>query len=428
MISVTKLLLDQVAAGDAIRYGENVPEKHGMPGSTPPEAPTSAEARRPVVVWNLTRSCNLRCVHCYTDSEGKRYDGELSTEQAKGVIDDLADFGIPALLLSGGEPLTRHDFWELVPYARERGLRLTLSTNGTLIDEETARRLKDHGFTYVGISFDGIGEVNDRFRGKEGAFDAAVRGLRNCIAVGQRVGLRMTLTRNNYEDLDNIFDFIEAEGIGRVCFYHLVYSGRGGGLQESDLTHAETRDALDKIAARTLDMHQRGKPIEVLTVDNHIDGVYFYQRALESDPALAERIEKRLRWNGGGRNSSGVGIGDIDFLGNVHADQFSMNYSFGNVKERKFSDIWTDLSDERLYALRNQEGRIEGKCSACKWYGLCGGGMRVRAERVYGTPWRPDPACYLSAEECGISPEQERELREAGAWVDPPEYLTQGRA
>lgn len=426
MISVTKLLLDHASSGDAIRYGEVVEESGQKQGSASPVPPVSAAERRPVVVWNLTRSCNLRCMHCYTDSEGGRYPGELSTDQARSVIDDLAEFGVPALLLSGGEPLTRYDFWELVPYARERGLRLTLSTNGTLIDETTARGLKEHGFTYVGISFDGIGEVNDRFRGKAGAFDAAMRGLRHCKAVGQRVGLRMTLTRHNYQDLRNIFAFIEAEEIERVCFYHLVYAGRGDGLQDSDLTHAETRDALDLIAECTLDLHARGKPVEVLTVDNHADGVYYYQQAMQHDPEQADRIEARLRWNGGGRNSSGVGVADIDFLGNVHADQFSMHYSFGNVKERKFSEIWTDLSNERLYDLRNQEGRIDGKCSVCKWYGLCGGGMRVRAERVYGTPWKPDPACYLTADECGISPKQEQALRDEGKWVEPPEYLLQG--
>ncbi|MEW6777619.1 MAG: radical SAM protein [Bdellovibrionota bacterium] len=421
MINFSKLLADQSSSSDGLRYGEKSLAADGTVSAVPAK---SARERRPVVVWNLTRTCNLRCIHCYSDSESKRYSGELSTDEAKAVIDDLAGFNIPALLLSGGEPLVRHDFWELVPYAREKGLRLTLSTNGTLIDLPTAKKLKEAGFTYVGISLDGIGATNDFFRGKEGAFDAAVRGFRNCKEAGQRVGLRLTLTRHNYNHLDQIFDFIEQENIQRACFYHLVYSGRGGGLRECDLTHAETRDAIRRIAARVRDFAARGIEKEILTVDNPVDGVLLYLDTQENDVARANTIRERLAWNGGGRFSSGTAIADIDFLGNIHADQFWMHYSFGNVRQRPFSKIWTDLSDELLKGLRDQEKRIQGKCSLCRWYSLCGGGMRVRAERVYETPWAPDPACYLTLEECGISAAQAQELRKRGEWYDPPAALT----
>ncbi|MCW5830575.1 MAG: radical SAM protein [Deltaproteobacteria bacterium] len=418
MINITKLLYDIDTPGDSIRYGTRAGE-----ASDDGRAPRSAAGRKPVVVWNLTRTCNLRCVHCYSSSEARRYPGELDTGQAKALIDDLADFGIPALLLSGGEPLTRYDFWEIVPYARSKGLRLTLSTNGTLIDLETAQRLKDSGFTYVGISLDGIGAVNDHFRGKEGAFEAAASGIRNCLKVGQRVGLRLTLTRHNVAQLDGIFDFIRAEGIQRACFYHLVYSGRGDGMRSDDLTHAETRQAIDRLVEKADELHRAGTMIDLLTVDNHVDGVYLLQKIQQRDPERAAQIAERLTWNGGGRYSSGVGIADIDFLGNVHADQFWMDHTFGNVKERKFSSIWTDLSDPLLAGLRDQPGRIGGKCSVCKWYPMCGAGLRVRAQRVYGTPWAPDPACYLTLEECGISTGQMSSLRDAGNWREPPAHL-----
>jgi MoaA/NifB/PqqE/SkfB family radical SAM enzyme len=197
MINVTKLYCGQSQPADALRYGQGQ------------GAPRSAAERRPIVVWNITRRCNLRCLHCYSDSEAREYPGELSLEQCRAVIDDLADFGVPAVLLSGGEPMIHPQFFELAGHARARGLRLTLSTNGTLIDRAAAQRLKDVGFAYIGISLDGIGATHDYFRGKKGAFEKTVSAFRHCKAVGQKVGLRLTLSQNNISDLDRILDFIE---------------------------------------------------------------------------------------------------------------------------------------------------------------------------------------------------------------------------
>jgi radical SAM protein with 4Fe4S-binding SPASM domain len=400
MIDITRLYCDRDTPADSLRYG------HGHKGKVEPKGapyipsrPKSAAERRPVVAWNISRTCNLRCVHCYTDSEARQYEGELTTDEGKALIDDLAGFQIPALLFSGGEPLMRKDLFDLAGYAVSKGIRPTLSTNGTLISAEVARRIKDIGFTYVGISLDGIGDVNDVFRGKEGAFKRTMEGFRNCKAVDQRVGLRLTLTRHNYRDLHGIFDFIEAEGIDRACFYHLVYSGRG--KESDDLTHAESRDALDIILERTRDLHERGLEKDILTVDNHVDGVYLYMKLLEEDPGRAEAVLKLLEWNGGGMYSSGVGFGDIDFLGNVHPDQFWMHYSFGNVRERPFSEIWMDTSDPLMAGLKDRRSHIHGRCATCRYFDACGGALRVRADLVTGDPWAPDPACYLTDEEIG---------------------------
>ena len=354
------------------------------------------------MVWNVGRRCNLHCVHCYSDSANRAYDGELTTDEGKSLIDDLADFGIPVLLLSGGEPLIRPDLFELIAHARSRGVRLTLSTNGTLITPEIAGRLRAHEVSYVGISLDGIGATNDMFRGHKGAFDKAMAGFRNCRAVGQRVGLRMTLTRRNARDLDQIFDFIEAEEIDRACFYHLVYSGRGHSAD--DLTPDDARAAVDTILRRTKDFAERGLRKEIFTVDNHADGPYLYLRLRAEDPARADEVLARLRWNGGGLHSSGVGVADIDFLGNVHPDQFWMHHSLGNVRERKFSAIWQDTSDPLLAGLRNRAPLLKGRCASCQWKDVCGGSFRVRADRYHGDPWAEDPGCYLTDEECGLTP------------------------
>ncbi len=401
MINVSKLYCGLSNGSDNLRYGA---------GKDFP----SAKERKPVVVWNTTRSCNLRCLHCYTNSEAKRYTGELTTEEGKRLLEDLADFKIPALLLSGGEPLTRSDLFELAAYAKMLGLRCTLSTNGTLIPSEVAWKIKQAGFTYVGISLDGIDSTNDRFRGKEGAFQGAVRGFRNCVSVGQKVGLRMTLTRHTIQDLDRIFDFIEKEGINRACFYHLVYSGRGSSLSNWDLKPEESRRAMEVILNRTKQFVEKGIPREILTVDNHVDGVYLYLKLLKEDPTRAEEVRQLLEWNGGGLYSSGVGIADIDPFGNVHPDQFWMHYTLGNVRERKFSEIWKDERDPILYGLRHRAYFLKGRCRFCKFLNICGGSFRVRADLVYKDPWAPDPACYLTDDEIGLTSKEKALLEETG--------------
>ncbi|MCX6897648.1 MAG: radical SAM protein [Verrucomicrobia bacterium] len=389
MVNVTKLFCGEDQPADHLRYGHG----HG--------APRAASERRPIVVWNITRTCNLRCVHCYSDSYSQKYPGELTGEQARAVIDDVARFGVPALLFSGGEPLVRPDLPDLMRYARSKQLRLTLSTNGTLIDEATARILHEIGLSYVGISLDGIGETNDQFRGVKGAFDAAVRAMRNCRAVGQKVGLRLTLTKRNCADLHQIFNFIEAEGVQRACFYHLVYSGRGSTADE--LSPAEVRRAVDIILERTMDFHMRGLDKEILTVDHHADNAYIYLKLRQLNPARAEQVYQWMKWNGGGANSSGIGISNIDTQGNVHPDQFWQTATLGNVKERPFSEIWSDNSIPLLAQLRNRLPLLKGRCGACRFKDICGGSFRVRALQVHGDPWASDPACYLTDEEIGVT-------------------------
>ena len=391
MISVTKLLFMDEYYGDSLRYGHNA---HRMKSG-------AAEGMGPVVVWNSTRTCNLRCRHCYMSSDGQKYEGELTTEEAKRFIDDLAEFRVPVLLFSGGEPLIRPDFFELAEYARDAGVRPTLSTNGTLITREVAQRIKDLGVGYVGISLDGLADVNDMFRGVEGAYQRAMEGIENCVAVGQRVGLRFTINHHNIMELDKIFDFIEEKGINRVCFYHLVYSGRGGQMMDEDVTAQESRRAMDTIIARTKDFEARGLKKEILTVDNHCDGVYMYLKALaEGNDAGAEQIKKLIGANGG--NRSGIAFGEVDHLGYVHPDQFTQHHTFGNVRERKFGDIWQDMTHPILAGLKDRKPLLKGRCAKCQYLSWCNGNFRTRAEARTGDFWESDPSCYLTDEEIGV--------------------------
>lgn len=396
MINLTRLWTGEEQPADGLRYG------HGH------DAVAAARERRPIVVWNITRTCNLRCVHCYSDSMAARYPGELDWEQMQSVVADLAAYKIPSLLLSGGEPLIHPRFFDLVNLATEAGLKLTISTNGTLITPEKAAMLKAANVAYVGISLDGIGAIHDQFRGKKGAFKEAVEGFHACHEVGQKTGLRLTLTRHTVSDIERILDFIEEQEIQRVCFYHLVPTGRGSALQI--LQPEESRQALDTLIRRVERWHRAGIHREVLTVTQPADGPYLLLRMEQQNHRNLETARQLLGWNGGGANSSGRGIANIDTQGNVHPDQFWQNVHLGNVKLTPFSKIWEgkhEPSAAKLEEIRSigllspeqRQAKMHGRCADCRWFSICGGSFRTRAAAVNDDIWGSDPGCYLTESE-----------------------------
>ncbi|MDR2503108.1 MAG: 12,18-didecarboxysiroheme deacetylase [Deltaproteobacteria bacterium] len=394
MIGISKLYCGQVEPSDALRYQR-------ASGNLPSHLLQFSKDKKPVVVWNMTRRCNLKCVHCYAKAVAGGEDA-MSTAQARAMIDDLAAYGAPVLLFSGGEPLVREDLPELAGYATSKGMRAVISTNGTLISREKARELKAVNLSYVGISLDGGEEVHDRFRAAPGSFRQAIRGIENCQAEGLKVGLRFTINRRNAAEVPKLFRLLEDMNIPRICFYHLVYSGRGSDLIREDLDHRETRAMVDLILDETRALFDKGLSKEVLTVDNHADGPYLWMRLQREDPRRAEEVFELLQFNEG--NSSGRGLACISWDGQVHADQFWREHSFGNVLERPFSSIWDDPSIFLLAQLKEKHKHLKGRCAVCRFLGICGGNFRARAEAVYGDPWAPDPACYFTDEE--IRPEQ----------------------
>jgi Fe-coproporphyrin III synthase len=390
MIGISKLYCGTVEPSDALRYGRQSKD-------LPSHLLQFSKDKKPVVVWNMTQQCNLKCVHCYAQAKLTQQKNELTTEEGKALIDDLSNMGAPVMLFSGGEPLMRKDLPELAAYAVQKGMRAVISTNGTLIDANTARTLKEIGLSYVGISLDGTREINDKFRGVVGAFDAALKGIQNCQEAGIKVGLRFTVNKFNVNEIPALFDLLEEYEIPRICFYHLVYAGRGSNLIHDDLTREETRKTVDLIIDRTRQLHDKGKDKEVLTVDNHADGPYLYLRLLREDSPRSSEVLELLQMNEG--NNSGRGIGCVSWDGSVYADQFWRHYSFGNVRERPFSEIWNDLSNPLMSQLKNKKNHVKGRCAQCKWLDVCGGNFRVRAEATTGDIWAPDPACYLTEEE-----------------------------
>jgi radical SAM protein with 4Fe4S-binding SPASM domain len=343
----------------------------------------------------MTNRCNLKCLHCYINAEDRKYQDELSTEEAEAFIRDLAGMKVPVLLFSGGEPLLRKDIYQLGSLAAELGLRPVISTNGTLIDAAAAANIKAAGFQYVGISIDGGPETHDHFRSIPGAFEMALRGIRTCLDHGIKTGIRFTVNKYNQEDLPVIFDLIEKEGIPRFCMYHLVYAGRGAEMADMDTSIEEKEAILNYVCQKTLELAAKGIETEILTTDNHADGIYLLNKIKAENPERAAEVIQLLEMHGG--CSAGTKFANVDPRGNVHPCQFWQDYTVGNVREKPFSEIWTS-DDALMVKLREKQLHVTGSCGECQYKQLCGG-CRIRARAVKGDLWAEDPACYLSAEE-----------------------------
>ncbi len=369
--------------------------------------PTPVRVRRgdgpvkPVVIWNLTRRCNLRCRHCYTVSADVDFPGELTEEQAMNTLEDLGEFKVPALILSGGEPLDCKYMFPLAERARKLTRVLALSTNGTKIYGDTADKVADIGFNYVGISIDGIGKTNDWFRGVDGAFEDALRGVRELKKRDVKVGLRFCLTEGTQHHLPDLLKLCDDEGVDKFYLSHLVYAGRGDKHRGEDAEHLRTRKGLDLLLERAWSAASEDKPLDIVTGNNDADAGYFLQWAEERFDAdkVAHLRTHLAAWGG---NSSGLGVANIDYLGKVHPDTYWSDYTVGNVKTDKFSDLWTG-DDKMLATLRTRPRPLKGRCGACKIKDICGGNTRIRALQVTGDPWAEDPACYLTNAEIGLA-------------------------
>jgi 12,18-didecarboxysiroheme deacetylase len=388
MIGISKLYCGTVEASDPLRYGRSSKE-------LPSHLLQFSLDKKPVVVWNITSACNLKCVHCYA-SAGKA-EQELTTKQGLELIATLKDYGAPVILFSGGEPTIRQDLPKLIEAAVKSGMRAVISTNGTLISQDMAMRFADLGLSYIGVSLDGMEEVNDTFRGVQGAFKEALHGIYHAMHQNIKVGLRFTMNRRNVDQIPGIFDLMKGEGIPRICFYHLVYTGRAKELMAEDLTHEQTRETLDLIMDRTREMIHAGQNVEVLTVDNHADGPYVYLRMMKEHSPRAGEVLDLLKMNAG--NSSGLGIGCINWDGDVYPDQFWRTKVLGNVLKNPFPDIWDNTENEFLMQMKIKKDFVKGRCRECRWLNVCAGNFRARAEASTNDTWGEDPACYLSEAE-----------------------------
>ncbi|WP_111414411.1 heme d1 biosynthesis radical SAM protein NirJ [Billgrantia lactosivorans] len=380
---------------------EPAPAGHATAGPAP-------KPPGPVVIWNLIRRCNLTCKHCYTVSADIDFQGELSTAEVFTVLDDLKQFHVPALILSGGEPLMRPDIFEISRRARELGIYTGLSTNGTLINERNIARIAECGYDYVGISIDGLEATHDEFRRRKGAFRESMHAVKLCKQHGIKVGLRFTLTQQNYEQLDAILALIDEHDVDKFYLSHLNYGGRGHRHRKQDAWYRMTRDAMTRLFDHCRTELERGVEREYVTGNNDADGPFLLMWAREHFPDKVEALERRLLdWGG---NASGEYIANIDNLGTVHPDTFWWDHDLGNVRQRPFSEIWRDSQDALMQGFRQRPRPLKGRCAECRFLSICNGNTRVRAWKVTGDPWEEDPGCYLSNAEIGVEPSRQRRV------------------
>jgi radical SAM protein with 4Fe4S-binding SPASM domain len=381
MIIFSKALADQATVWEALRASESCE-------NLPPDLLRFSGKNKPVVMWNLTRHCNLSCQHCYMDAQADARE-EISLEEGVRLVDELADLKIPILIFTGGEPLLSRNFYPLAFHAREAGLRTVISTNGTLITPEVARLLREAGIRYVGVSLDSaVPKRHDAFRGAIGSYARALQGLRSAREAGLKTGLRTTLTRDNWQDVPALLNLALEEGIPRFCLYHLVPTGRGAGMADRDVTAEQRRSVIRFLAEAAVELKNR--EIEILTTDSPMDGAYLLE-LLKEDPRR-EQV-RRLLTNAGGC-STGLKVANIDHRGDVHPCHFMPHIVVGNVRERSFRDIWIDHPSTELQALREMKSGLKGRCGKCDYLDLCGG-CRQKAYYYNGDLLGEDPTCIL---------------------------------
>jgi radical SAM protein with 4Fe4S-binding SPASM domain len=381
MIIFSKALADQATVWEALRASESCQ-------NLPPDLLRFSAQSKPVVMWNLTTHCNLACQHCYMDA-GREAGAEMSLEEGIHLVDELAGMLVPILIFTGGEPLLSRNFYALAFHAREVGLKTVISTNGTLITPEVARILAEAQIRYVGVSLDAAKpEQHDTFRGVNGAHARALQGLKNARDAGLKTGLRLTLTRDNWQDVPALLNLAVQENIPRFCLYHLVPTGRGAGMADRDVTPEQRRSVIRLLAQAAEEL--KGENIEILTTDSPMDGAYLLE-LLKDDPRR-ENVRKLLT-NAGGC-STGVKVANINQRGDVHPCHFMPQVVVGNVRERSFRDIWIDNPSADLLALRGIKSNLKGACGKCEYLDLCGG-CRQKAYYYHGDILAEDPTCII---------------------------------
>ncbi|MBA7604373.1 Anaerobic sulfatase-maturating enzyme [subsurface metagenome] len=378
MINISKLYCGLAGKSDDLRFGQH-------------------KSFGPVVAFNCTNRCNLNCLHCYSSSTTDRSNDELSTAEAKQLLSGLAEVNCPVVLFTGGEPLLRDDLFELLAEARRLGLQTVISSNGTLIDSATADKLAEVGVNYVGISIDGDQEFHDQFRQVRGSFKAALEGIESCKKAGIKTGLRFTITKSNAGQIPFVFELAASTDVQRICFYHLIRTGRAKKLNNQILVPQRTRQAVETIIEKTSECAQKNIIDEVLTVGNHADGPFLLLKMLRENNGNCKTARKLLLANGG--NKTGEKIGCVSWDGNVYPDQFWRNYSLGSIKDKTFKTIWGNPDEPVLNKLRNKGKFAEKRCLGCKWFELCKGNFRFLGAESDDKHWLNEPSCYLTDQE-----------------------------
>ncbi|MBE0448977.1 MAG: heme b synthase [Actinobacteria bacterium] len=343
-----------------------------------------------MIAWEITRSCNLACIHCRASALHGPYEGELSTEEAKALLDNIKSFSSPIIILTGGEPLARPDFHDIAKYGADIGLRMVLGTNATLMTPEIAAGVKEVGIPRMSVSIDfPVPEKHDEFRGLPGAFEAAVKGIKTAQEAGIEVQINSTITKLNVAYLDGLLEF--AKGVGAVAFHPflLVPTGRGKELEEQELPPEEYERTLNWV----YDKQKEEKGIFFKPTD----APHYFRIMRQRAKAEGEKASKMM--SGHPHASRGLEtmtrgcLGGIGFCFISHVGQVQpcgyFEKAAGNIKEQTFKEVW---ENSPLFADLRDYDKLKGKCGACEFKRVCGG-CRARAYEVTGDYLAEEPYC-----------------------------------
>ncbi|MFC2066070.1 radical SAM protein [Chloroflexota bacterium] len=340
-----------------------------------------------LVAWEITQSCNLFCAHCRGATAPASYSGELTTNECFRLIDQILEVGRPIIILTGGEPLVRPDVLQIAEYAVSKGLRVVMGTNGTLITEEMACKLREVPVSRLGISLDfPIARLQDEFRGQTGAFDAAMDGIANARKAGIEIQINSTITMLNVDYLEDLVAL--ALKIGAVAFhpFMLVPTGRGKGLESVELPPEKYEETLHWIYDKQIELGDRMffKPTDVP----------HYIRVMKQRQQKDQRNDSKLAHVHNAANTitrgclAGTGFCFISSQGKVKGCGY-LDVEAGNIREESFNQIW---ANSPLFSKLRDLSNLKGKCGVCEYKKICGG-CRARAYEATGDCLEAEPYC-----------------------------------
>lgn len=345
-----------------------------------------------MVAWEVTRSCNLACVHCRASAECGPYEGELDTAHCLKLLDEIAAFSKPVVILTGGEPLLRPDIFEIAAYGNQKGLRMVMATNGTLVTEEIAHRLIAAGIQRVSISIDGLNAENhDAFRKVPGAFAGTLVGIEAMKKAGLEFQINTTVTKANLDQIKGIFDLVVNLGAAAHHIFLLVPTGRGKDMADQEIPPADYEKTLNWFYEESL-----RAPIQLkATCAPHYFRIY-HQRKGAAPAAIREKA------GGGPLHAMTRGcMGGSSFCFISHTGQVQpcgyLELDCGQIKEKGFEDIWTNSGIFNNLRNLNLYG---GKCGQCEFIKVCGG-CRARAYEITGDYLAEEPYCVYTPPKMG---------------------------
>ncbi|MBE6441277.1 MAG: heme b synthase [Desulfovibrio desulfuricans] len=335
-----------------------------------------------LIAWEVTRSCNLACKHCRAEAHPEPYPGELSTEEARALIDTFPQVGSPIIIFTGGDPMMRADVYELVAYAHAKGLICAFSPNGTLITPETARKIREAGVNRCSISIDGPDAAShDSFRGVPGAFDASLRGIGCLKDAGVPFQINTTVTRNNLGSFRRIFELCERLGAAAWHIFLLVPMGRAAGLADQVISAGEYEEVLHWLYdfRKSTRMHLKA------TCAPHYYRIMRQRAREEGLPVTPDNFGMDALTRG---CLGGTGFCFISHVGQVQPCGY-LELNCGNVRETPFPQIWRESEYFRQF---RTQSCYKGKCGVCEYHKVCGG-CRARAYSMHGDHMGEEPLC-----------------------------------